>query len=452
MRVVCSLATALVLGGCATPRTAPTDTLRARAALEDGQRAAREGRADQAIESFRRALALQPHDWAAMRLLVEAQFGRGRIDEAVGELSNAVAARPDDDVAHYGLGLALYSRSAVAEERALAELARASALAPSVAEYHFRQGVIHLDAERWEKAASSLRLARDLEPGVARHHVPLALALGRLGDRAGAIEEIRAILALSPDPHDLKVARQVMAHLVDPFREFPKAIEGDFTRALDLMDKADSPQQAIVLLEEVVDRFPDLAAVHAALGLCYERLGDAAQAMEQFRQALDLAPEDPRNHLYVADVYFSKERFDRARESYQAAVKRDPLSDHAYERLGQLALQRGDAADAVGWLRSLVVLRPGELSSRLALGTALLTLGALDEAERELSAVVDKDAKNADALLKLGSVSLERKKQEPDPARAEKHAARAAACFEKVLDLQPQNAFAARLLQATRQP
>lgn len=435
---------------CAAPRTAQSrGDLPAQASLQSGQAALKEGRADEAIALFRRALVQRPEP-TAMRFLVEAHFRSGRGDAIVAELAAAAEGRPRDALVHYGLGLAYFAKGAAAEPRAAEALARACELEPQVAEYQFRLGVLHLESERYAPAAASLARARDLDPAPARHYVPLAMALARLGDRAGALAAVREVLTRSPDERDLDIARRVVARITDAFRDFPKAVEADFQRGLEYLEKYDAPQQAIVTFEEILERFPDLAVVHAALGLCFQRLEDSGRAMDELSRALELAPEDPRNHLYLADLYFSRERFDRAAEGYRAAIARDPLSDRAYERLGEIALQRGDTAEAVANLRPVVVLRPADLGARQRYAMALLAHGDVDLAERELGAVAEKDPKNAEVQLRLGMLNADRQKREKEPARAKAFGERAARHLERVLDLQPQNAYAAKLLEAVR--
>ncbi len=385
-----------------------------------------------------------------MRGLVEAHFRSGRGEAIIAELAAAAAARPGDALLHYGLGLAYFAKGAAAEPRAAEELTRACELEPQVAEYHFRLGVLHLESERYAPAAASLARARDLDPAPARHYVPLAMALARLGDRAGALAAIREVLTRSPEERDLDIARRVVARLADAFRDFPKSVEADFQRGLDYLEKYDAPQQAIVAFEEILERFPDLAVVHAALGLGFLRLEDTGRAMDELTRALELAPEDARNHLYLADFYFSRERFDRAAEGYRAAIARDPLADRAYERLGEIALQRGDAEEAVADFKAVVVLRPSDLGSRQRYAMALLARGDLDLAERELGAVAEKDPKNAEVQLRLGMLNADRLKRERDPARAKVFGERAVRHLERVLDVQPQNTFAAKLLESVK--
>ena len=427
------------------PGQSPSDAL-----VAQGQRELREGRTDEALALYRKALAADPSSPNAMRALVEGHFRTGRIALIIRELEERVAAQETDDLAHYGLGMAYFARSADAEGKAVAHLRRATELRPRVAEYPFRLGVVHLEAERYPEAVESLKKSRELEPGQPRHYVPLALALSRTGDRKGAVDALRAILSLNPERRDIETAKKVMARLNDTFREFPKAVEGDFQRGIDLMDRADSPQQAIVAFEEILEKFPDLAVVHAALGLCYQRIEDAGRAMDEYHRALELAPEDGRNHGYVADLYYSRERFDKAVESYRAAVERDPLNDHGYDRLGQIALQRGDAPEAARWLKLLTVVRPDDPAARQSYGLALLAQKEFGAAEREFNSILERDPRNTEALLRLGLLNMEWQSAEKDPGLKASYGEKAARYFEQVLDLQPQNVLAARMLKSLK--
>ncbi len=435
--------------GCATARPAPALNDPARAS-EEGQRAMKQGRTEDAIAAFRRALAISPSDVDAMRGLVEAHFRAGKIDLLCSELERSLAVRPDDSLAHYGLGMAYFARGAAFEAKAVEHLGRAAELRPDSAEYQFRLGVVHLEAERYPLAVECLKKARDLDPSRSRHHVSLAQALARIGDRKGAIEELRAILALDPDAHDLRVAHKLMDRLNDPFREFPKAIEPDFQRGLEAMEKADAPQQAAVTFEEILEKFPDLAVVHAALGLCYYRIEDSGRAMDEFRRATELSPQDARNFLYIGDLYFAKDRYDRAADAYRSVVERDPLSDHAYERLGAIALQAGDYAQAARWLKPLTVLRPDDPATHIGYSSALHGQGNLEGAQRELEQILNKDPKNLEALSRLGTLLAQRRMETKDPVLAKALGEQAARCFEAVLDQQPQNVYAAKMLQSLK--
>lgn len=440
----------LAAAGCAsTPSAArPNET-----DLMRGEQLLRDKRPADAIAPLRQALSLSPDSVDAMRLFVEAAFRSGQIAPILGELSAQIALEPSRANLHYGMGIGLYAQSAAQEAPALECLGRAAELAPNVAEYHFRIGLIHLDAERFEEAMAALERARDLDPAPSRHHISLAQAQARTGDRQGALDSLRAVLDLAPRGTDLEVAAQVVSRLNLPFREIPKVVAEEFERGLNYMNY-DAPQQAMVTFQEILQKFPDLAAVHAALGLCFQRIDDASRAIEEFRYAIELAPKDPLNHLYLANLYFAKERYDRAMSGYQAVIEEDPLNVHAYERLAEMSLQTSDFAAAEKWLKRLIALKPTDQRARLSYGAALIGQEKLDEAEAVLQQLLGEDGKNVEVLMRLGMLDMERRKrEETNPERARQLGERAAGYFERVLDLQPQNVFAAKMLQSiARQP
>ena len=421
--------------------------------LSRAERLLRDKQPDEALAALRKVLARSPDSSDAMRLFVEAAFRSGQIVPVLDELSAKIAIEPNRASLHYGMGIGLYAQSAAQEARALEHLTRAAELSPYVAEYQFRIGLIHLDAERFEPAMAALSRARDLDPKASRHHISLAQAQARTGDRKGALASLRAVLDLSPRPTDLEVAQQVISRLNLPFREVPKVVAEAFEQGLNYM-QYDAPQQAMVTFQEILQKFPDLASVHAALGLCFQRIDDASRAMEELRYAIELSPQDPLNHLYLADLYFAKERYDRAAAGYQTVVEQDPLNVHAYDRLGQMALQLSDYAAAERWIRRLITLQPANRQARLTYGAALTGGDKLDEAEAVYLGLLGEDKGNVEVLMRLGMLTLERRKrEETNPERARAFGEKAAGYFEKVLDLQPQNVFAARMLQSlAKQP
>ncbi|MDR0965478.1 MAG: tetratricopeptide repeat protein [Myxococcales bacterium] len=434
--------------GCAsTPNTTSSTARGKETDLMRVERLIRDKQLVEAMGAARQLLAREPDSSDAMRLFVEAAFRGGQIIPALDELSAKIAVEPGRANLHYGKGIGLYAQSAAQETSALEHLNQAAQLSPYVAEYFFRIGLIHLDAERFEEAMTALARARDLDRDQSRHHISLAQAQARTGDRQGALDSLRAVLDLSPRGTDLEVAQQVISKLNMPFREIPKIVAEEFERGLNYMQH-DAPQQAMVTFQEILQKFPDLAAVHAALGLCFQRIDDASRAMEEFRYAIELSPKDPLNHLYLANLYFSKERYDRATASYRTVIEQDPLNVHAYERLGQMAVQVSDFATAAMWLKRLITLRPKDLMARLSYGAVLGNQEKFAEAEAVFQKLLDEDGKNVEVLMRLGLLYWERRKREEfNPENARRLAEKAAGYFEKVLDLQPQNVMAARMLQ-----
>jgi tetratricopeptide (TPR) repeat protein len=156
-----------------------------------------QGRVDDALAGFRRALDLNPNFPEAHNNLGNALKASGHLDEALACYGRAVSLRPGFAEAHNNLGLCLAERGQVDE--AIPHLERALALRPDFAEAHTNLGLA-LDAKGLPHAAiESHGRALALRPDYAQAHNNLGNALKRAGRLAEAVASYRRALELQPD-------------------------------------------------------------------------------------------------------------------------------------------------------------------------------------------------------------------------------------------------------------
>ncbi len=411
----------------------------ARVWMEQGQHA-------KALPALEELHARAPEDLEIARTLTEAQVKAGRTDAWIAELQ-ARNTKAERAVNHYMLGLAHFSRASGAGAPAVAAFERAIALVPGEAEFHYRLGIAHLESEQFTAAVAPLRRAAELAPERAAVRLPLAKALHRTGDSAGAVAALGAVVRSGPSPAEVATARALMDQIADPFGGFPKAAEAKLEEGMRLLHELDIPQQAIVAFEEILHDYPDLAVVHALLGLAYQRLDDAGRAVDEFKQAIELAPRDGKNHFYLGELYLSRQRSDAARESFARAVSLNPLLDMAWFRLGDLQLERRDLPSAREAFRVLTALQPDAVPPRGKLALVYQLEGDYPAAERELLRVVEKDPENVEFTLRLGVLFTEQAQKAPRAEERRRAVAEAEKWLRKVLDAQPDNALASRALQ-----
>lgn len=390
--------------------------------------------------------AQSPDDLAVARALTEAQVKAGRTDAWVAELQrrNAQAERA---VNHYMLGLALFSRASDAGTPAVAAFERAIALSPNEPEFHYRLGIAHLESEQYTAALGPLRRAAELAPTRAAVRLPLAKALYRTGDSAGAVAALGTVVRASPTSAEVATARALMDQIGDPFTGFPKAAEGKLEQGMRLLQEMDVPQQAILAFEEILQDYPDLAVVHALLGLAYQRLDDAGRAVDEFKQAIELSPRDGKNYFYLGELYLSRQRSDAAREAFAKAVALHPLLDAAWFRLGELLLERRELPAAREAFQVLTALQPDAVPPRGKLALVYQLEGDYPAAERELRRVVEKDPENLEFVLRLGLLFTEQAQRARTADSRRTASQEAEKWLQKVLEAQPDNALASRALQ-----
>ncbi len=349
-------------------------------------------------------------------------------------------------------GLAHFAQSADADGPAIAELERAIAIAPREAELHYRLGVVLLEAEKYPAAVAPLQQAVQLAPDRAGYNLPLAKALSRTGDRAGAVSALARVVQGKPTPAEVGTARALIDRISDPFAGFPKAAEARLEQGLKLLQQADLPQQALVPLEEIAREFPDVAVVHALIGLCYQKLDDAGRAVDEFKRAIELQPMDGKTHFYLAELYTSRQRLDAAKDEYERALAGNPLIDEAYFRLGDLALDRQELDVAEAHFTRLTWLEPDAIAPRGKLAAIYQLQGEWEPADRELRKIVEKAPESTEFKLRLGLLHTERATKATRPEERKQAAAEASRWLTQVLEAEPDNALASRALEAVRTP
>ncbi|RKI20158.1 tetratricopeptide repeat protein [Corallococcus sp. AB030] len=404
---------------------------------------------DEAVKLLRELHARTPDDVDVARALTEAQVKAGRADAWAEELRQAIA-KNERAVDQYMLGLTLFSRARDAGAPTVAAFERAIALSPTTAEFHYRLGVARLESEQYTAALGPLRKAVEMAPERAGWKLPLAKALARTGDTAGAVEALGTVVRGSPTPAEVATARALMNPLADPFQNFPKAAEAKLEEGMRYLHELDAPQHALIAFEEILHDYPDLAVVHALLGLAYQRLDDAGRAVDEFKQAIERAPQDGKNQLYLGELYLSRQRTEAARTAFEKAAALNPLLDLAWFRLGDMRLEARDLDTAKEAFQVAVTLAPDSAAARGKLSLVYQLQGDYAAAQRELKAVADKDPENTEFALRLGLLYTEEAQKARRPEDRQKAANEAERWLGKVLETQPDNAVASKALQVLK--
>jgi tetratricopeptide (TPR) repeat protein len=155
------------------------------------------GRPDDAVTEFERALQIDPGNADALNNLGHLALARGQLDAAIGYFRRAVELRPTMDQAHYNLAIALGARGALVE--AAGHYRKVLELDPSFAMAHNNLGtVLHRQGDL-DAAMSEYREALRLDPSIGMSHRNLGLALIVLGRYAEAMPHLERALEIDPD-------------------------------------------------------------------------------------------------------------------------------------------------------------------------------------------------------------------------------------------------------------
>ena len=112
-----------------------------------------------------------------------------------------------------------------------------------------------------------------------------------------------------------------------------EAVRKDFDDAVALL-KGEDYEEAIVLLEKVIEKSPGVTAPYVDIAIAYRRTGRPEQAEENLKRALELFPGHPVASNEFGLLYRETGRFTEARSMYEMAIARFPQFYPARRNLG----------------------------------------------------------------------------------------------------------------------
>ncbi|MBU0753967.1 MAG: tetratricopeptide repeat protein, partial [Planctomycetes bacterium] len=132
---------------------------------------------------------------------------------------------------------------------------------------------------------------------------------------------------------------------------------------------------------EKIDYAPEL---HCALGDALHRRGRIEEAIEQFRQALDLDENYVEAHATLGDLYTLQGRTDDAIEAYERALRIKPDLAQAHRNLAALLTDKGDYEAAIEHCSKGLKVRPHEEAFCFNLARIYAEQGRFDAAKTQL--------------------------------------------------------------------
>jgi tetratricopeptide (TPR) repeat protein len=321
----------------------------------------------EAIEEYRRALALDPrHYWARF------QYGRcllalGRSAEAVETLSACVAMRPNSAWAYTARGLA--NALSNNNQGAVADLTKAIELDPTFQPARLNRGIaywlngetdaaetdfdavlaapddkrlveaalyrgqIFLSKKRPQEALEDFSTVVAARPNLRVAYWYRAHANFLSGNFDSGMADVKKYSALDPDPK--ADSRLVLGKAL---RKMGQQCAGR-TRAQLLLGAAQQIQAAISADEATPELLEQLGAVQ-------ELLGDVPQALAIYSQAIKLAPASARLRNLRGWAHVGQKDYEKARDDFAEALKISPNDPNAHSGLGYALAELGQKDDA----------------------------------------------------------------------------------------------------------
>jgi len=190
-----------------------------------------------------------------------------------------------------------------------------------------------------------------------------------------------------------KGGNKVVRILAAPFKAFGRLFRGKDDR-VQRMTEGDAEKFESVGVERIDDnRYPDARKVttsgsakdHLESGREFLHDGRLNEAISELSTATSLNPRLGEAHNLLGVAYAQKGLQDRAKESYERAVKAEPEDAQTLNNLGFSLYQNGNYRAAIDRLKRAVKLAPRDERILNNLGLALCRIGKFEEAYKNFA-------------------------------------------------------------------
>lgn len=238
------------------------------------------------------------------------------------------------------------------------------------------------------ESGENARALKVLEPFHTQHPdvYPASLLLVQVYINQKRYDEAQAVLAAQPGEVKQKKGNDILRLQADLYRRQKK------------MDKA------LETFKSLLAKDPDNAALVMETGLTYQELGKNAEAERHYRQAIELAPDDPETYNTLGYFYAETgQKLDEALKLVQKAMAMKPDAGNIADSLGWVYYKQGNYRAAVEALQKAVQLMEKTPDPVVYdhLGDALAKLGRTEEARAAWKKSLALDAESKEVQEKL---------------------------------------------------
>lgn len=310
----------------------------------------------------------------------------------------------------------------------------------------FAQGLVEANdlflAGKYAEAKAIVQPIVDSDPGYAAAVYLLGKIYYKMGDLNKARELIDKAITLDLGNQEFRDTRNEMATFASKLTEASRLFNNaDYEGAKKVYEEIiqENPNfvKAYIDLGRVCVRLNDLMGAAEAFGKAIEkdpnnedykkefelltrkyiqegtqlmqRKSNAA-ALEKFKQAISLNPNDPLAYYFMAVVYLNERNSAEALAAVNKSIELDPGYKKAFLVKGKVYASMNDVAGAINSFKEAIKLDPEYLDAWKNIGYVYYKTRQYDEAIPAYRKVIKLDPNYASAYANIGAIYIEQKK------------------------------------------
>lgn len=295
--------------------------------------------------------------------------------------------------------------------------------APHLAPAYNNLGMLYFNAREYSDAVPVLEQGLRIDPNMPTATALLGLSYFELGDNKRAEPLLRSALGANPTDKHLQMS---FIHVLLRLGKTQAAVQ----RLNEYLGRNPKDQEAWYLLGETylhlseaalakVNQInPDSYVSHEVSGEIDESMHNYKGAVQEFKKAVDQAPQQPGTHLRLGNVYWVMGEWQLAEAQFQSELALNPGDCVARWKLADSMLQAGGSnAEALDHLNRSIARCPNLMQARVDRARALIKLGRQNQALPDLL-LAEKSSPDEPSIHFL-LASVYRAEGKPDEAKQE---------------------------------
>jgi serine/threonine protein kinase len=264
----------------------------------------KQGRLDEAIENFNKAITLDPNTAINYSERGSIYYDQDNQNKALDDFNTAIRLDPKLAVAYNNRAYVYYNKGK--KKEALEDFNKAIELEPELAVSYNGRGIIYHERNENQKALDDYNKAIEINPKYAvAYHNRGTFYLNEGKPNESLIDLNKAI------ENEPKLA--VSYYMRSAFHEN----QGKQSEALNDLNKA-------------IELDPKLAIAYYDRGLIYDSQGNQQNTLNDFNKAIELDPEFANAYLVRGNIYYNQNNQVNAFSDYNKVIELDPKLASAY--------------------------------------------------------------------------------------------------------------------------
>jgi len=329
-------------------------------------------------------------------------IARHDLNAANDEYANVLKLDPGNAEISAARGITLYALGRPAESISL--LKSALAIDATLGEAETFLGLSLADLTQCREAFPILKkkFTTQLDPKL-RRLVGLSLlgCSSTASDTDEAMSVARELKRSYPDDPDVlyHVAELYSALSKDTVNELFKKHPDSFRvheLAGEALEAQNSAAQAVIEYRKALQVSPKAPHLHYRIGMILlqdKKNNQDDRALDEFKQEIAINSGDAASEYQVGEILRTKNELERASQHFTRALELDPVFVEAHLGLAKINLSRHEGDAAIQHLQTAIQLAPDDSRPHYSLMLAYRELGKVQQAEREMATVQDLNAR-----------------------------------------------------------